>query len=478
MNTTHSAIDTLTRAREDLNGISPSFCTAKWLQHTLYLQNGMNHSCHHPPTHKIPLSEIASNPAALHNTKHKKAEQAQMLKGERPKGCDYCWRVEDMGKEYFSDRVYKSNTSWAKPYVFDVLGAKEQDINPTYLEISFSNVCNLKCAYCSPDLSSKWYDEIKQHGAYPTSTNYNGFDVIESMGKMPIPNKDDNPYVDAFWKWWPDLYPDLHTLRLTGGEPLMSKDCWNVLENIRKDPREDLVLSINTNLDVPDAMIDRLIELLLDCGPHLREVQIFTSGEATGKAAEYTRFGLNYDRWVSNCHKVIRALFGKMNIVFPFMTTVNILSVGTFDKFIEQVVEFRKEYITDHMEQGNMLPMMTNYLRYPSKLAICNLSDNEKVKVKDRLEEIVNKYAMENHNWSTGNGFIWDDEINQIKRLVEFMYRGGDTAGELDKNNLSKNRKDFVVFVDEYDKRRGTNFEETFPDLTDYYRMIKNDQEK
>ena len=163
MNTTHSAIDTLTRAREDLNGISPSFCTAKWLQHTLYLQNGMNHSCHHPPTHKIPLSEIASNPAALHNTKHKKAEQAQMLKGERPKGCDYCWRVEDMGKEYFSDRVYKSNTSWAKPYVFDVLGAKEQDINPTYLEISFSNVCNLKCAYCSPDLSSKWYDEIKQH---------------------------------------------------------------------------------------------------------------------------------------------------------------------------------------------------------------------------------------------------------------------------------------------------------------------------
>tara|TARA_R110000822_G_scaffold310179_2_gene441749 strand:- start:7702 stop:9120 length:1419 start_codon:yes stop_codon:yes gene_type:complete len=468
-NTKQSIIDKLISTKEDLDGISPSFCTAKWLQHTLYLQNGMNHSCHHPPTHKIPLSEIAADPSALHNTKHKKAEQAQMLRGERPSGCDYCWRVEDMDNEHFSDRVYKSSANWAKPYVFDVLGAGDGNINPTYLEISFSNVCNLKCAYCSPDLSSKWYEEIKQHGAYPTSTNYNGFDVIESMGKMPIPNKDDNPYVDAFWKWWPDLYPDLHTLRLTGGEPLMSKDCWNVLENICKDPREDLVLSINTNLDVPDAMIDRLIELLLDCGPHLREVQIFSSGEATGSAAEYTRFGLKYDNWINNCHKVITALSGKMKIVFPFMTTVSILSAGTFDKFIEQVVEFRRLYINDHMKQGNMIPMMTNYLRYPNMLALCNLTTTEKVAVKERLDIVIEKYSIANHNFDIDNGFIWEDEIDQIKRLIEFMNQG-------DVGDKEQHRIDFVNFVDEYDKRRGTDFNATFPELNEYYRMIKNEK--
>ena len=98
------------------------------------------------------------------------------------------------------------------------------------MEISFSNVCNFKCAYCSPDLSSKWYEEISKHGAYPTSTNYNGFDWFKQIGKMPIQHNEPNPYVDAFWQWWPELYPKLHTLRLTGGEPLLSKDVWKLLE--------------------------------------------------------------------------------------------------------------------------------------------------------------------------------------------------------------------------------------------------------
>ena len=89
-----------------------------------------------------------------------------------------------------------------------------------------------------PDLSSKWYEEIKQYGAYPTSTQFNGFDSLRDLNRMPIPNREENPYVDAFWKWWPDLYESLHTLRLTGGEPLMSKDCWKVLEAIAENPKE------------------------------------------------------------------------------------------------------------------------------------------------------------------------------------------------------------------------------------------------
>lgn len=460
-------IDELRLMRDHLNSVSESFCLAKWLQHTLYLQNGMNHSCHHPPTHKIPLKEIESNPKALHNTQHKKHTMQQMLDGERPPECDYCWRTEDLGNEYFSDRIYKSNVKWSKPYIFDVLKAGTDDIEPKYLEISFSNVCNLKCAYCSPDLSSKWYDEIKQHGAYPTSTDYNSFDLLEKMGKMPIPHKDPNPYVDAFNDWWPELYPKLHTLRLTGGEPLLSKDCWRVLESIAENPREDLVLAINTNLDVSDDMIDRLIELLLKIGPHIGEVHIFTSGESTGTQAEYTRFGLDYDRWYAKCNKVLAALTPKLdNLVFAFMTTVNILSAGSYHKFIVDVLELRKKYVTDHIRQGNCIPMMTNYLRYPHMLALCNLDHETKHWMKEDLEDVVNTYAVSVYDTEKDRGFMWLDEINQLKRLVEFMYHN--TVGDEDRN-----RKDFVAFVDEYDKRRGTNFAETFPELERYYNICK-----
>jgi hypothetical protein len=31
-----------------------------------------------------------------------------MIAGERPAGCEYCWKIEDMGKDAVSDRVYKS----------------------------------------------------------------------------------------------------------------------------------------------------------------------------------------------------------------------------------------------------------------------------------------------------------------------------------------------------------------------------------
>ena len=49
---------------------------------------------------------------------------------------------------------------------------RDEDFYLTYVEVSFSNVCNFKCGYCGP-LSSKWGDEIREHGAYTfESTNW------------------------------------------------------------------------------------------------------------------------------------------------------------------------------------------------------------------------------------------------------------------------------------------------------------------
>ena len=56
--------------RDQLNAVSPSFCTAKWLQVTMHLQNGHTHSCHHPQTHKIPLEEIKNNKYTLNPGKY------------------------------------------------------------------------------------------------------------------------------------------------------------------------------------------------------------------------------------------------------------------------------------------------------------------------------------------------------------------------------------------------------------------------
>ena len=55
---------------------------------------------------RFQLHELAENPSALHNTWEKKMERKQMLAGERPSGCQYCWNVEDLGKDNISDRTH------------------------------------------------------------------------------------------------------------------------------------------------------------------------------------------------------------------------------------------------------------------------------------------------------------------------------------------------------------------------------------
>jgi hypothetical protein len=127
-----------------------------------------------------------------------------MLEGKKPEECDYCSNVEDNSNR-FSDRVFKSNESWSKPHFKEIVeGNWRDDFNPRYVEVAFSNTCNFKCSYCGPSFSSSWVEEAKKFGAYPTDDRFNDIGYLEQAGKMPIHANEYNPYVEAFWRWWPE----------------------------------------------------------------------------------------------------------------------------------------------------------------------------------------------------------------------------------------------------------------------------------
>ena len=92
---------------EHLNKVSCSFCAAKWLNVSLHLGHGFTNSCHLPLPHPIDVEAIKTNPAALHNTDFKKEIRKMMLEGVKPAECSYCWKIEDIGRNNISDRVYK-----------------------------------------------------------------------------------------------------------------------------------------------------------------------------------------------------------------------------------------------------------------------------------------------------------------------------------------------------------------------------------
>ena len=194
-----------------LDEISSTMCMAKWLWTSIHLTNGTTNSCFLPPIHKIQVDNIKQNPKGLHNTPEKKEQRAMMLKGEKPEGCSYCWNIEKMDRSFNSDRHYRSSEPWAQAGWDDVLAkGADGDIEPRFMEINFNHACNLACSYCSPHLSSKWAEDIEQHGPYPTKVPHNSIDYFKQIKQYPIPNREHNPYVEAFWEWWPELLSLIH----------------------------------------------------------------------------------------------------------------------------------------------------------------------------------------------------------------------------------------------------------------------------
>lgn len=451
-------INILKEKREKINSISPSFCSAKWLQTTLYLQNGYNHSCHHPSPHKIPIPEVVANPSALSNSKQKKEARKEMLAGIRPKECDYCWKIEDLNKDYFSDRHYKTSDYWSWDRIDEVKDAPwDADVYPSYLEVSFSNACNFKCSYCSPEISSKWLEEIKQFGPYPTTGSSHDLEWLKQGGRYPYKHSEPNPYVHAFWKWFPEAYKHLKVFRITGGEPLMSKDTWKVLEYIKQNPKADLEVAINSNLCVEDKLIDKLIVYLNELREVVGNVRLFTSLESTGEQAEYSRFGLDYEKWKSNMDRVLT----ETKVRITIMTTINILSLPTMTDFIELIMQYRTKY--NEKASLNRVPISFNFLRWPAHLDVKILPESMRKNYSNQILQLANKYLIPD----VGNDVarVYLEEFDQIKRFCDYLITNP--------GDVNKQQKDFVKFINEYDRRRLLSFEEVFPELSSLLEIWK-----
>lgn len=450
----------------DLNSVSPSFCIAKWKQVTMHLQNGNTHSCHHPNPHYIPVDEIKRNYKALHNSEFKKQQRKLMLEGKRPSECDYCWRVEDSPGNHYSDRTYKSaDNNWAYPYLNDIVNKPwDDDVDPSYVEVSFGNVCNFKCSYCAPHISSKWMEEIEKYGPYPTTHNYNNLGWIKSENKMPIPNSEENPYVDAFWEWFPDMYKSLKYFRITGGEPLLNKNTFKVLDYIIANPNPELEVAINTNMNPPKELFDRFLEKvkIIINEKKLKNFKLFTSAEAHGKQSEYIRFGMDYDMWLANMHRTYREVPG---IQFTIMSTYNILSLTSYIPFLQDILDLKREYSTaDHSPLLLDIP----YLRHPEHQSVF-IMDKELLPL---IEEQVTFMCqnLEHKGWhGTANKGFYDTEAEKLKRI----YTMAKDSIEHPNQWLNTNRRDFAIFVDEHDLRRGTDFVETFPQLEAFYNTCR-----
>jgi hypothetical protein len=438
-----------------INEASPTLCLAKWHHTTLYLQLGQTHSCYHPPPHEINLKEIKKNPSALHNTSIKKKERKEMLKGIQTQGCQYCWNIENMGSDYISDRHIKTASIYTEERFHEVVnGPWNQNVNPEYIEISFGNECNFKCGYCHPKYSSRFYQEINKFGPVETVKNHRcDIDYFKVYDR-----EEQNPYVDAWWKWWPELRKTLSILRITGGEPLMHSSTWKLLKSLKTDPMPDLEININSNLGVKSVLVDKMIDIVnyLIENKCIKRFKLFTSIDTWGERAEYIRTGLDLKLWERN----LDAYITNTGQPISFMITFNILSVTTFKNLLIKILEWRTKYMPyKKSDRPEIIKFDTPYLKEPIQYDINILPKQEFMEyMHDSLQFIKENVSDEDFTkFSTV-------EYEKFRRVVDYM-----ESTHYDIEVVKQGRKDFYNWFNALDERRDTNFLETFPEFENFY---------
>jgi len=447
----------MSSAEEMREKLGPALCLAKWQQTSLHLTTGHTNSCYHPPLHKIEVNELENNPSALHNTHYKKTQRQRMLRGEKPEECSYCWRAEATGN--LSDRHYRSGEPWASER-FDEIVVQDPltwNVNPAYVEVNFSNVCNLRCSYCSPQFSSTWAQEIAKHGAYPTSNRHN--DPSHFVGERSvIPNRDANPYLEAFWRWWPELYPQLKHFRMTGGEPTMDRNTYRVFDYVLDNPKSDLHLNTTSNFSQEAVVFDKYMDYVkrLCEGENIEHFMQFVSLDTWGSQAEYIRDGMDFELVQANVERFLTEIPHRNSLTF--IITMSNLAIPSVQKLLKWILELRQKHSTTYQRVWFDTPV----LREPVWQTPIGMPAAYQHRLKNTVEWM--KTSLETSN-TRFNGFK-DYEVQRLQRIVDQM---NPRINKFDNST----KADFYKFFAEHDKRRGTNFLKTFPEMSEWHDECK-----
>jgi len=375
-----------------------------------------------------------------------------MIAGERPAGCEYCWKIEDMGRDAVSDRIYKSkiyqNADLEQAFNTPIT----EDVNLKTLEIAFDRTCNFACSYCNPAFSTTWARDIKQNGGYENliSDGRNHFTHAHD-GAQLYRDTEENPYVEAFFQWWEtDLHKTLDELRITGGEPMMSPSLWRLLdwfETQGKRINPHMRLAINSNL-VPKA---ELFLKFIDKCKKIKNLHIYTSNESTYAHSDYIRDGMDYTNWYVNFANVINQIrpAGIHN-----MCTINALCLESLPEFLDVIV---RNKLDAKRVYGVDVNFTLNILRFPSFQSPLVLPDHLRTEFRDNLSRWLDS-NIKNCEFM---------EVAHVQRLIDYLDVVKTPHSEA--FDLPALRSDFKNFYKQYDERRGKDFAKTFTRIGEWY---------
>jgi len=387
---------------------SDTSCQLKWTWSKLFLQVGVTQCCWHNPAH--PFTDLEN----FHNTPEKINDRETMLSGQWPTGCGYCKNIESRGG--ISDRILHNRIPDMRPKELET-NPLATHIDPTVIEVIFSNTCNMSCIYCGPGVSSLWNSEVLKHGSIAIGDFYKR-DYKEYSKEKQQEN------TDKFWSWLQNKYSSLTKITALGGEPLLEDNTYKLIDFFDSNPNDKLQLLVFTNLMVPRSRLESVLNKLSDLvdKKKIKSAQISTSMEAYGPSAEFIRYGVDLNTWDEN----LRYVKQYRNIDVIVNGTINCLSIKTMPDLIRKLNEYSIPLYFSGVDRVPFLEVGT----IPSGLVI------------NEFEESIRLLP----EWSA-------DRLSGIKSL-------------LSESGNTKRMIELKQFLNEISSRRNLNWRETFPWLT------------
>jgi len=353
--------------KNHLDKISPSICYAKWLWSEFNIPYGTTASCNLNPPHAMNTSHPADK---LFNTDQKIKERQQMLQGEKPTGCNYCWRYEDQNS--VSDRMIKSEGYVSHGYNEKIFQSNKSV--PGNIVVIFDTLCNFKCMYCDQSQSTTWEADLRKHGPYRKLYTENRI-KYQSLSKFNYKTPDEQKYLtDEFFTYVEENLPHIESICVQGGEPTMSPKFWQLIDFLSNLNASHLTFAIHTNL-CPSQGYD--MSQLLKYKNKFAQIRINGSVDNIQDKAEVSRFGTNWSKLAKNVEMIL-----ENGLSLSFMSTLGALQVeGYLDlcnwrKSLEQkfqtniaydlafVVDpsFQKVEVLPDWYKNKLIKKFTNYM--------------------------------------------------------------------------------------------------------------------
>lgn len=405
---------------------SQSFCMLPWLHLHAYPDGRVYPCCFAEYFH--PVGNLKNNTMEeVWNQEGYKEIRKLMLKDKPVKQCTKCYEQEANG--FFSLR-YDANRNYGHN-IADIEKTLPDGTHPEfkirYWDVRFSNLCNFRCRTCGPIFSSNWYnDHIKLYNRIP---DVNG----NPLARIEYASGDEDSMICQM----EEHIPYLEQVYFAGGEPLIMKEHYILLEKLIDAGRTDVCIQYNTNF----SELSFKDKHVFDYWKHFKTVGVGASLDASGPRAELMRKGTEWKNTVANREKMLKEVPHVDFYIAATISTMNVL----------HILDFHKEWV----ELGLVKPKDFNFniLQSPSWYRIDILP-------KEFKENVV-KPAYERH-------LEWLQPLDPLKRAtngyksaINFMM-ANDSSHELPR---------FVNEIAKLDNLRSENFWTTFPELA----FIKNE---